>query len=267
MFFPAHARTHRNKDLRLEDNTALSYASAVAQEHSLPLIALHIFSLGDYKAHDRSPRRIDFQLRQLAYLRAELDKLDIPLFTFTQSSERKAIPRSLCEKLAEWKAFGVYANIEYEVDELRRDIEVLERTRDAREKKGVGWKGQVEFFKDFCIVAPGELLTKVRSTCASCDAVERSIADLRVRLRVDSKASLTASTRPGNAPGQRTSTRTFPPSSRLKTVPSSPTPPPRALTLSSNRCSHTRSPRPFRASSSPSRRRRIWSDCGLLEKA
>ncbi|BGP35308.1 DNA photolyase phr1 [Rhodotorula toruloides] len=149
----------RNKDFRLEDNTALSYASAVAQEHSLPLIALHIFSLGDYKSHDRSPRRIDFQLRQLAYLRAELDKLHIPLFTFTQSSERKAIPRILSEKLAEWNAFGVYANIEYEVDELTRDIEVLERTRDAREK-GAGWKGQVEFFKDFCIVAPGELLTK-----------------------------------------------------------------------------------------------------------
>ncbi|BGO95449.1 DNA photolyase phr1 [Rhodotorula toruloides] len=149
----------RNKDLRREDNTALSYASAVAQEHSLPLIALHIFSLGDYKSHDRSPRRIDFQLRQLAYLRAEFDKLHIPLFTFTQSSDRKAIPRILCEKLAEWNAFGVYANIEYEVDELRRDIEVLERTRDAREKEE-GWNGQVEFFKDFCIVAPGELLTK-----------------------------------------------------------------------------------------------------------
>ncbi|BGP43389.1 DNA photolyase phr1 [Rhodotorula kratochvilovae] len=149
----------RNKDLRLEDNTALSYASGVAQDLGLPLLVLHIFSLGDYKAHDRSPRRIDFQLRQFAHLQAELALLDIPLYTITQPAQRRDVPRIVCDKLVEWGAVGLYANIEYEVDELRRDTEILERTKKGRET-GEGWRGKVEYFKDFCIVAPGEVLTK-----------------------------------------------------------------------------------------------------------
>lgn len=148
----------RNKDLRTVDNTALSYASAVAQDLGVPLLALHIFSPGDYKAHDRGPRRIDFQLRQMAYVKGEFAKHHIPFFTITHK-KRKDIPRMLCEKLKEWGAIGLFANIEYEVDELRRDIEVLERTKQARES-GDGFAGQVEFFKDYCVVSPGELLTK-----------------------------------------------------------------------------------------------------------
>ncbi|KWU44354.1 DNA photolyase [Rhodotorula sp. JG-1b] len=148
----------RNKDLRSVDNTALSYASAVAQDLGVPLLALHIFSPGDYKAHDRGPRRIDFQLRQMAYLKGEFAKHHIPFFTITHK-KRKDIPHMLCDKLKEWGAVGLFANIEYEVDELRRDIEVLERTKKARES-GDGFAGQVEFFKDYCVVSPGELLTK-----------------------------------------------------------------------------------------------------------
>ncbi|GAA6039361.1 hypothetical protein JCM8097_002816 [Rhodosporidiobolus ruineniae] len=148
----------RNKDLRLVDNTALSHASSLAQSLSLPLLALHIFSPGDYKSHDRSPRRIDFQLRQLHYLQGELAKMDIPLFTFSHD-KRKEIPRVVCEKLEEWGVAACFGNIEYEVDELRRDAEILRRTKAARES-GEGWKGKIDFFRDFCIISPGELLTK-----------------------------------------------------------------------------------------------------------
>ncbi|GAA5979351.1 hypothetical protein JCM11641_005008 [Rhodosporidiobolus odoratus] len=148
----------RNKDLRLTDNTALSHASELAQSLSLPLLAMHIFSPGDYQSHDRSPRRLDFQLRQLGYLQTKLDEMDIPLFTFSHD-KRKDIPRALMEKLEEWGAVACYANLEYEVDELRRDVEVVERTRAAKES-GEGWKGKVDFLHDFCIVQPGVLLTK-----------------------------------------------------------------------------------------------------------
>ncbi|GAA5989946.1 hypothetical protein JCM10908_002389 [Rhodotorula pacifica] len=165
----------RNKDLRTVDNTALSYASAVAQDLGLPLLALHIFSPGDYKAHDRGPRRIDFQLRQLAYLKGEFAKHHIPLYTITHN-KRKDIPRMLCEKLEEWGAIGLFANIEYEVDELRRDIEVLERTKKARES-GQGFAGQVEFFKDFCVVSPGELLTKQGKPYSVYSPWQRNWAD------------------------------------------------------------------------------------------
>ncbi|GAA5827552.1 hypothetical protein JCM11251_001729 [Rhodosporidiobolus azoricus] len=165
----------RNKDLRITDNTALSHASAVAQSLSLPLLAIHIFSPSDYKAHDRSPRRIDFQLRQLKWLQGEFAKHDIPLYTFSHP-KRKEIPQVVCEKLEEWGAAGLYANLEYEVDELRRDTEILQRTKDAREK-GQGWGGKVEFFADYCVVAPGKLLTKQGKPYSVYSPFQRSWAE------------------------------------------------------------------------------------------
>ncbi|GAA5903276.1 uncharacterized protein JCM6883_002747 [Sporobolomyces salmoneus] len=148
----------RNKDLRIKDNTALSHASAFAQSNNLPLVVLHIFSPGDYKAHDRSPRRIDFQLRQLKYLQEEFGKHDIPLFTFSHD-KRKEIPSVVCKKLEEWGAAGMFANLEYEVDELRRDTEILKSVKEAR-KSGKGFGGRVDFLRDLCVVAPGDVVTK-----------------------------------------------------------------------------------------------------------
>ncbi|GAA5869175.1 hypothetical protein JCM1840_004316 [Sporobolomyces johnsonii] len=166
----------RNHDLRLTDNTALSHASALAHSLNLPLLVLHVFSPGDYQSHDRSPRRIDFQLRQLAYLRDKLHKLDIPLFTFSHD-KRKEIPAVLCGKLEEWGAVGVYANVEYEVDELRRDTEILRRTKEGR-KSGQGFRGKAEFFKDVCVVAPGELLTNQGKPYAVFSPWQRKWADV-----------------------------------------------------------------------------------------
>jgi deoxyribodipyrimidine photo-lyase len=59
----------------VEDNTALSKASKLAKELSLPLVALFVLSPGDYKWHDRSSKRIDFMLRNLRYLKASLPLL------------------------------------------------------------------------------------------------------------------------------------------------------------------------------------------------
>lgn len=49
----------------VEDNTALSQASVKAKELGVPVVVLFVLSPGDYKIHDRSPRRIDFILRNL----------------------------------------------------------------------------------------------------------------------------------------------------------------------------------------------------------
>lgn len=51
------------------DNKALNRASKQAQQDNIPLIALFVVSPQDYIAHDRSPRKIDFTLRNLAVLR------------------------------------------------------------------------------------------------------------------------------------------------------------------------------------------------------
>lgn len=196
----------------------------MAQDLGVPLLALHIFSPGDYKAHDRGPRRIDFQLRQLAYLKGEFAKHHIPFFTITHK-KRKDIPRMLCEKLKEWGAIGLFANIEYEVDELRRDIEVLERTKKARES-GDGFAGQVEFFKDYCVVSPGELLTKVGPHEDTRRALLQDVPNLilnRLHPPARSKENPTRSTVHGSATGPNMSTRTCKITSRSRTGLSSPT--------------------------------------------
>lgn len=152
---------YRNKDFRITDNTALSAASTLSQKLNLPLLVLHIFSPSDYKSHDRSPRRIDFQLRQLNLLRTQLSNLNIPLYTITLN-DRKLIPQQLVALLGEWKTRALFGNIEYEVDELRRDESILKLVL-ANRKKEESWRGEVELLEDLCVVQPGKVLSLVSS--------------------------------------------------------------------------------------------------------
>lgn len=141
----------RMQDLRIRDNRALSKASAVAQKDNLPLIVLSVFSPQDYKAHDRGARRIDFMLRNLAVIKRELDKLDIPLYTFTHTP-RKTLPSRIVEELNTLGAHHLFANIEYEVDELRRDIQVCSLAKEKNIKP--------VFLHDRCVIEPGVVKTK-----------------------------------------------------------------------------------------------------------
>lgn len=52
------------------DNRALAQASARALKDHNPLLVFFVLSPQDYAAHDRSPRRIDFTLRNLSVLKA-----------------------------------------------------------------------------------------------------------------------------------------------------------------------------------------------------
>lgn len=63
-------------DLRTADNRALSMASAKAKEAGVPLIALYVVSPQDWEAHLTAAVRVDFTLRTLAVLKADLEKLD-----------------------------------------------------------------------------------------------------------------------------------------------------------------------------------------------
>ncbi len=47
------------------DNRALHLASTQAQSLGLPLIVLFVITPKEYRAHDRSPRKVDFVLRNL----------------------------------------------------------------------------------------------------------------------------------------------------------------------------------------------------------
>ena len=80
-----------------------------------------------------------------------MNELNIPLF-ITTHKPRRTLPEKVISLLEEWHVKGLYANIEYEVDELRRDIRVCE----LGHKRGIG----CSFVHDKLIVEPGILKTK-----------------------------------------------------------------------------------------------------------
>ena len=135
-------------DLRMTDNKALHLASEKAKSKDVPLICIHIISPQDYKAHMTSAVRVDFVLRTLEILKADLVELGIPLYVETVQ-KRKTIPDRIFELCETWGASHIYTNIEYEVDELRREALM---TRQGIER-GIA----VEAVPDTCVVAPGEL--------------------------------------------------------------------------------------------------------------
>ncbi|KAI0843868.1 deoxyribodipyrimidine photo-lyase [Daldinia vernicosa] len=137
-------------DLRTTDNRALWEASQKAQETGVPLICIYIVSPEDLEAHLTSPVRVDFTIRTLHKLRQDLAALDIPLYVETVT-KRKEIPERILEFMDEWGASHIYANIEYEVDELRREANMVRLCAD----RGVA----MVLFHDTCVVPPGSLHT------------------------------------------------------------------------------------------------------------
>ncbi|KAL9480537.1 hypothetical protein ACSS6W_005323 [Trichoderma asperelloides] len=144
-----HAVVHWFKmDLRHSDNRSLALASAKAKEAGVPLICIYIISPQDYEAHLTAPVRVDFMLRTLNVLRDDLAALDIPLYVETVD-KRKNIPHRILELMEEWGSNHLFANMEYEVDELRRESRMI---RQFAEKNM-----SFEVVHDTCVVPPGEL--------------------------------------------------------------------------------------------------------------
>ena len=155
--------------LAVWDNRALGQASEQATKDGIPLIVVFILSPQDYIAHDRSPRRIDFTLRNLSIIKVSLSTvrvdhlknqeqfqtsladLHIPLYTITHTLSR-TLPARLLSILRTLNATHLFGNIEYEIDELRRDIKI----RDLSKAQGV----KPTFLHNKCVVEPGVLTTK-----------------------------------------------------------------------------------------------------------
>ncbi|KAG6821605.1 hypothetical protein H0H93_000114 [Arthromyces matolae] len=141
----------RMGDLRIKDNRALASASTQALEQGIPLIVIFAISPQDYVAHDRSSRRIDFTLRNLYSLKTSLANLNIPLHVVTHTP-RRTMANYIMSMVAEFGCRNLFANIEYEVDELRRDLRICELAKE----QGV----KATFVHDRCIIEPGVILTK-----------------------------------------------------------------------------------------------------------
>ena len=53
----------------------------------------------------------------------------------------------------EWNAMDLFANIEYEIDELHRDVKLIQEAEAC--------KLRITYFHDQCVVEPGAILTAV----------------------------------------------------------------------------------------------------------
>ena len=109
---------------------------------------MYIVSPQDFEAHLTAPVRVDFILRNLQVLREKLATMDIPLYVETVE-KRKTIPGRVLELLENWGANHLFANVEYEVDELRREAKMVRACLD----KGIA----MDVVPDTCVVSPGEL--------------------------------------------------------------------------------------------------------------
>jgi len=138
------------RDLRTFDNRALSFAARKARENGISLVCLFIISPQDYQAHCTAPVRVEFELRSLEVLRRDLAELDIPLLTIT-IDERNDIPAYIVKLCEEWAVKHVFCNIEYEVDELRREAKLIKMCLD----KGISFTPM----HDDVVVPPGRLRT------------------------------------------------------------------------------------------------------------
>ncbi|KAK5164287.1 uncharacterized protein LTR77_009981 [Saxophila tyrrhenica] len=139
----------RSKDIRQEDNIALHNASLKAKEESGSLIGMYLHSPKDVEWHGTSPARMDFILESLRILKGQLEEKNIPLAVL-EVEKRSQKTETVMRFVEENDVSHVFANMEYEVDELRRDIDMMKR---VQEKEGVSF----EVLHDQTVVTPGEL--------------------------------------------------------------------------------------------------------------
>ena len=139
----------RSKDLRISDNVGLYNASALATDKGKPLVCAYVNCAPEFAWHGTSPARVDFILQNLELMQQELKELNIPMVVL-DAPERKKIVPVIAKFVKDNDISHVFANYEYEVDELRRDTKFLEH---------VGQEVHLSLHHDQCVVEPGTMRT------------------------------------------------------------------------------------------------------------
>ncbi|KAL8725010.1 MAG: hypothetical protein Q9166_007633 [cf. Caloplaca sp. 2 TL-2023] len=141
------AHWFRSKDLRIHDNRGLHSASTLAEKEGKPLIGLYVYCAAEFEWHGTSPARCDFILENLSLMQKELADLNIPLKIVEADGRADIVPSAL-KFMEENEISHIFANYEYEVDELRRDVKFVEQAR---------W--QISLHHDQTVIEPGTMRT------------------------------------------------------------------------------------------------------------
>lgn len=143
----------RSKDIRQEDNKGLHAASQKAKEGAGSLLTMYLYSPKDMEWHGTSPARSDFLLESFKILKKQLEDKTIPL-AIVVAEERKQKTEKVMQFIKDHDISHVYANMEYEVDELRRDINVAKHILDQKEADVA-----FDILHDQTVMVPGTLTT------------------------------------------------------------------------------------------------------------
>jgi deoxyribodipyrimidine photo-lyase len=134
-------------DLRTEDNTALYEACREAEEQ---VVALFVATPRQWREHDWGPAKVDFVLRNVGALSAELERVGIPLL-IRETASFRGVPRVLLDVVRELRCDRLLFNREHEVNELVRD----ERVTKSMRSRGV----EVRACDDQTILPPDAVRT------------------------------------------------------------------------------------------------------------
>ncbi|KAK5692070.1 hypothetical protein LTR97_011243 [Elasticomyces elasticus] len=141
----------RSKDLRQEDNKGLHAASKKAKEGDGNLITMYLYSPKDLEWHGTSPARSDFILDNLRIIKDQLDEKNIPFEIITAEGRGNKTDKVM-EFAKQHDISHIYANMEYEVDELRRDIDLAKKLQDEKDMS-------LDILHDQTVVVPGSVRT------------------------------------------------------------------------------------------------------------
>ena len=100
------------EDLRLRDNQALYFAARQYDE----IVGLYIIDQAFWNKHHMAACRVEFILRGLKVLSADLAKLNIPLLIVEVKQSQK-ISEIITQILAEIKGQALFFNRQYELDD------------------------------------------------------------------------------------------------------------------------------------------------------
>lgn len=134
-------------DLRIQDNSALFYASRECRDG---VVACFTATPETWQAHDKSACQVDMILRQLVEVKAACEKLNIP-FVFLKLKRFDDCPEALFKLMQKHHIEKLYFNKQYEFDERKRD----EAVEACMAENGLS----VKSYDDQIIAPPGKILT------------------------------------------------------------------------------------------------------------
>jgi len=118
------------------------------KERNTEVACIYAITPRQWQAHDVAGVRIDFELRTLAALKNDLEKLNIPLLILTLP-DFSALPKAITALATQHNIKAVHANRQYELNEASRDNAVTASLASS----GIAF----HLHHDQCAVAPGTI--------------------------------------------------------------------------------------------------------------